>query len=74
MRTREHRKADGSDILIDGSGGNGLRSLEQAGVNHFVPGIAQHACDDLDAAIVAIKADLGDEYAFASHQITGTST
>ena len=44
------------------------------GVDHLVAGVAQDPGDDLDAAVVAVEADLGDQDPFTGHQITGTST
>ncbi len=38
-------------------------SLAQAGVDDFHSGVAQCARDDLGAAIMAVEAGLGDEYA-----------
>ena len=37
--------------------------LEQAGVDHLVAGVAQDSSDDLDAAVVPVESDLGDENA-----------
>ena len=74
MGAREHRQADGIDVLIDGRSGNGLRCLEEPGVDHLIAGIAQDAGDDLDAAVVAVETDLGDEDALAGHQIVDPGT
>ena len=78
---RQHRQADGIDVFIDRCSRNGGRSLEQTGVDDLVPRVAQDPGDHLDAAIVTIEADLGDENALPghrgdqnSHQMVGTST
>ena len=57
----QHRQPDRVDVLVDGGGGDGLGRLEQAGVDDLVAGVAQDAGDDLDAAVVPVEADLGDQ-------------
>ena len=78
----QHRQPDRVDVLVDGGGGDCLRRLEQPGVDHLVPGVAKNPGDDLDPPVVAVEADLGDQYPGARrnwssdwvHQMTGTST
>jgi len=60
----EDREADDVDIFLDGSGGDHLRGLAQAGVDHFHAGVAQGAGDDLGAAVVAVESGLCNEYAY----------
>ena len=55
----QHREADDVDVLVDGGSGDGLGRLEQAGVDDLAAGVAEDAGDDLDAAVVAVEADLG---------------
>ena len=61
VRARQHRQADGVDVFVDRRSRNGRWGLEQTRVDHFVPGVAQDAGDDLDAAVMAVEADLGDQ-------------
>src|SRR6185295_20296157 len=69
VRTRQHRQPDRVDIFVDSGCGDGRRCLKQAGVDHFVPGIAQDAGDDLDATIVTVETDLGDQDPLSGHQL-----
>ena len=64
----QHREADRVDVLVDRGGGDGVGCLEQAGVDDLVAGVAQDPGDDLDAAVVTVESDLGDEDPFG-HQI-----
>ena len=57
----EHGQPDRVDVLVDGSSGHGLWSLEQPGVDHLVPGVAQDARDHLDPPVVPVEPDLGDQ-------------
>ena len=68
VRARQHRQADGVDVFVDGGGSNGRGGLEQAGVDDLVAGVAQDAGDHLDAAVVTVEADLGDEDALRDHR------
>ena len=68
VRTGQHRQADGVDVLVDRRRGDGLGRLEQAGVDHLEPGVTQDPGDHLDAAVVAVEADLGDEHAPLFHR------
>ena len=58
---REHRESHRVDVLLDRGEGDGLGRLEQAGVDHFHARVAQETRDDLDAPVVAVEPDLGDE-------------
>jgi epoxide hydrolase-like predicted phosphatase len=58
----QHGQPDGVDIFVDGGGGDRLGRLEQPGVDDLVPGVAQDAGHDLDPPVVAVEADLGDQY------------
>ena len=55
-------KPDDVDVFLLGGGGDHLGGLAQAGVDHFHPGVAQGARDDLGAAIVAVQARLGNQH------------
>src|ERR1700676_5438173 len=58
----EDREADDVDVFLDGGGGDHLRCLAQAGVDHFHAGVAQGAGDDLGAAVVAVQSGLGNQH------------
>ena len=58
----QHRQADGVDVFVDCGRGDRLGRLEEPGVDHLVAGVAQDAGHDLDAAVVPIEADLGNEH------------
>ena len=68
-QAREHRHvragqdadADDVDVLLDRGLDDFFRRPVQSGVDDVHAGIAQRARDDLDAAIVAVEADLGDD-------------
>ena len=62
---REHRQADGVDVLVDGGRRHRLGRLEQAGVDHLEAGVAQDARHHLDAAVVAVEADLRHQHPVA---------
>jgi hypothetical protein len=59
----ENREADDVDVFLDGGGGDHLRGLAEAGVDDFHAGVAEGAGDNLGAAVVAVEAGLGDQYA-----------
>ncbi len=62
VRAGEDGEADHVNVFLDGSGGDHLRSLAQAGVDDFHAGVAQGACDYFCAAVMAIQARLGDQH------------
>ena len=61
VRAGEYADAEHVDILLDRGVDHLLRRAVQARVDHVHAGIAQRARDDLDAAVVAVEAHLGDE-------------
>ena len=71
VRAGEDGKADDVDVFLDGGGGDHLRRLAEAGVNHFHASVTQCARDNLRSAIVAIQAGLGNQhsYFFIGHMV-----
>jgi hypothetical protein len=69
VRAGENGEADDIDVFLHGGGGNHLRRLPQAGVDHFHTGIAQSARNDLSAAVVSIEPRLRNQnpYLLLSH-------
>ena len=63
VRAGKNREADDVHVFLHGGRGDHLRRLPQAGVNHFHAGVAQGAGDHFGAAVVAVEAGLGDQYA-----------
>ena len=61
VRAVVHRDADDVDVLVARDGGDGLGRLPQARVDHLHARVTQRAGDDLDAAVVTVEPDLGDE-------------
>jgi len=57
----EDGEADDVDIFLDGGGGDHLRGLAEAGVDHFHAGVAEGAGDDFGAAVVAVQSGLGNQ-------------
>ncbi len=72
MGAREHRESDDVDVFLDGGDRHRLRGLEESGVDDLHAGVAQESRDDLDAAVVSIESDLGDQHP-DGHSV-GTST
>ena len=60
VSTGKDGEANDVDVFLDSGGGNHLRGLPQASVDHFHASVSQGAGDDLCAAVVAIKTGLGD--------------
>ena len=60
VRAGKDGEADDVDVFLDGGGGDHLRGLAQAGVDHFHSGVAQGTGDDFRAAVVTVQARLGD--------------
>jgi len=56
----EDAEAEPVGVLVGDGADDGLRRLPQAGVDDVHPGVAQGAGHDLDAAVVAVEADLGE--------------
>ena len=61
MSTRENRKRNRIDILLDRRLHDHGRRLMQAGIDNFEPGVTKSACDDLRATVVSVQTDLADE-------------
>ena len=61
MRAGQDADADDVDVLLDRRLDDLLRRAMQAGVDDVHAGVAQRARDDLDAAVMAVEADLGDD-------------
>ncbi len=61
MRTGKNRKTDPVGVFLNRGLHDLLGRLEKARVNHFHPGVAQGACDDLRATIVAVQARFSDD-------------
>ncbi len=61
VRPGENRESDRVDILLHGGGGDLLRGLAQAGVDHFETGVAEGAGHHFGAAVVPVQAGLGDQ-------------
>jgi len=58
----EDGEANDVDVFLDGGGGDHLRCLAQAGVDHFHSGVAQGTRDYLRSAVVAIQPWFRDQY------------
>ena len=56
----EDAEAEPVGVLVGDGADDGLRRLPQAGVDDVHAGVAQGAGHDLDAAVVAVEADLGE--------------
>ncbi len=56
----EDAEAQPVGVLVGDGADDGLRRLPQAGVDDVHAGVAQGAGHDLDAAVVAVQADLGE--------------
>ena len=78
-----HRQADGVSVLFLGSGHDRRGGLAQAEIDDLHAGVAQDAGDDLDAAVVAVEAELRQHDAngrlpgvggFDGHQTIACST
>ena len=61
MCGRKKTDADDIDVLLHGGVHGGLAGLPQPGVDHLDPRVAEGPCQNLDAAIVAVEADLGEK-------------
>ncbi len=62
MSAGEDGEADDVDVFLHGGGGDHLRGLAKAGVDHFHAGVAQRAGDYFRAAVVAIQSRLCDQH------------
>ncbi len=78
-----HRQADGVSVLFLGGGHDRRSGLAQAEVDDLHAGVTENAGDDLDAAVVAVEAELRQHHAngrllcvggFDSHQTIACST
>src|SRR5215213_7037972 len=65
VRAVVHRDPDDVDVLVSRDGAHGCRSLTQSGVDHLHARVAQRAGNDLDAAVVTIEPDFGNQDATA---------
>lgn len=63
MRSGEDGEADYVYVFLFGCGDDHFGRLAQAGIDDFHAGIAQGASDDFGAAVVAVEARLGNQYA-----------
>src|SRR5712692_9496457 len=64
VRAGEDREPDDVHIFLRCGRGYHLRGLAQTGVNHFHPGVAQRAGDNLSAAVVAVQPRLGNQHPY----------
>ena len=62
VRAAQDGQTDDVHVLLLGCGGDHLRRLPQAGVNHFHAGVAQRPGNDLRAAVLAGQARLGHQH------------
>ena len=78
-----HRQADGVSVLFLGGGHDRCCGLAQAEIDDLHAGVTEDAGDDLDAAIVAVEAELRQHDAnsrlpgiggFDGHQTIACST
>src|SRR6478672_13967724 len=76
VRAVVHRDADDIDVLVARDRGDGLGRLAEPAVDDLHARVAQRARHHLDAAVVAVEPDLGDEHpaARAGGQATARST
>ena len=65
VRARKNRQPDHVDIFLHCGGRDHLRRLPQPGVNHFHPGVAQGAGNNLRPAVVAVKPRLGNQHPYS---------
>ena len=63
MGTGENRAADHIHVLFNGGSDDRVNGATQPGVDHFESFVAQSARQHLGAAVVAVEARLGDQYA-----------
>ena len=63
MRTGKNTQTDAIHILFNRRLHDAFRSLAQAGIEYFHSSIAERARDDFGAAVVAVEASLGYQYA-----------
>ena len=61
MRARENAQADDLNVLLQGRGGDHLRSLKQTRVDDLEAGVAERSHEDLCAAVVTIESGFGDQ-------------
>ena len=59
----EDGEADHVYVFLDGSGGDHLRGLAQAGVDDFHAGVTQGPGNNFCAAVMTVQAGLGDKHA-----------
>jgi len=63
VRSGKNAEADAVYVFFDGRLDDAFRGFTETGVEHFHAGIAEGAGDDLGAAVVAVEAGFGYEYA-----------
>src|ERR1700693_3580644 len=62
MSAREYRKSHDIDVFVHRTARNCFGRLKEPEVDHLHARISQQPGDDVDPAIVPVKADLGNEY------------
>ena len=74
MRSGKYGEADHVDVFLQRGVDDLFGCLPEAGIDHFEAGVAKGAGDYLRAAVVAIQAGLGNQYAdLLIHQNIGSS-
>ena len=71
VRAGENREAHDIHVFLHRRGGDHLRRLVQAGVDHLHAGVAQRGGHDLGAAVVSVEPGLGDEHTDRARQRAG---
>ncbi len=61
VRAGENRQADAVGVLLDRGLHDLLGRLEETGIDHLHPGIAQRPRDHLRPAVVTVEAGLSDD-------------
>ena len=62
VRAREDADADDVDVLLDRRLDHLFRRAMETGVDDVHPSVPQRPRDDLDAAVVSVQPDLGDDH------------
>src|SRR5205085_8570404 len=69
MPTVVHREPDGVGVLLFGGGDDRLRRLAQPEIDDFESCVTQHAGDDLQATVVSVETEFGEDDALAHHAV-----